>query len=106
MNDADYLARLHELWRERWPRDVPRTAQYPFGEIPLTEYLREWARRTPDKPAIIFYGTTLTFAELDRLSDRFAAWLRSRGAGKGDRVAVFLPGTADESTRPAAAAAP
>jgi len=91
MTESEYLTRLHALWEQNWPTEVPRTARYPFGERPLTEYLREWARRTPAKPALIFYGTELSFAELDRLSDRFASWLCARGAKKGDRVAVFLP---------------
>src|SRR5215475_6980244 len=91
MTESEYLTRLHALWEQNWPTEVPRTARYPFGERPLTEYLREWARRTPAKPALIFYGTELSFAELDRLSDRFASWLCARDAKKGDRVAVFLP---------------
>lgn len=32
---------------------------------------------------------TYTYAELSRLSDRFAAYLRSRGVGRGDVVACF-----------------
>jgi acyl-CoA synthetase (AMP-forming)/AMP-acid ligase II len=91
MTEAQYLARLHELWRQHWPREAPRELRYPFGERPLTDYLREWARRTPEKPALIFYGAELSYAELDRQSDRFAAWLAAHGARKGDRVAVFLP---------------
>lgn len=91
MTEARYLARLHALWGKNWPKDVPRTARYPFGEVPLTEYLRQWAGRAPGKPALIFYGAELSFGELDRLSDRFAALLAARGARKGDRVAVFLP---------------
>lgn len=91
MTEAQYLARLHELWRRHWPKDVPCEARYPFGERLLTDYLREWVRRTPEKHALIFYGAELSYAELDRQSDRFAAWLAAHGARKGDRVAVFLP---------------
>ena len=62
-----------------------------WARILLTDYLREWARRTPDKASLIYYGREVTFAELDRLSDAFAAWLHAHGVRKGDRVAVFLP---------------
>ena len=57
----------------------------------MTEYLRTWARLQPDKPAVLHYGHTLTYAELDDASDRFAALLAAHGIVPGDRVAVFLP---------------
>ncbi|KAG4080873.1 hypothetical protein HA402_010044 [Bradysia odoriphaga] len=36
-------------------------------------------------------GTTLSYAQLDASSRQFAAWLQSRGLGKGDRVALMMP---------------
>ena len=45
----------------------------------------------PDKPAVVHYGHTLSYAELDDASDRFAALLAAHGIQPGDRVAVFLP---------------
>lgn len=91
LNEDDYLKNLHALWSKAWPKGVARTPQYPHGEIALTEYLRAWARQRPARPAVIFYGHVLTYAELDRQSDRFAALLSAKGVSKGDRVAVFLP---------------
>lgn len=62
----------------------------------LHELLRENAARFPDKPAAIFPEGRIGFADLDRRSDRVAAWLAARGIGKGDRVAMLadnaLPG--------------
>ncbi|HZF83472.1 MAG TPA: AMP-binding protein [Burkholderiaceae bacterium] len=63
---------------------------YPFGEQPLHEYLREHARRQPGKAALVWYGREISYAELDRLSDAFAQTLHRIGVGKGDRVALFL----------------
>ena len=91
MDEAAYLARLRTLWAQRWPAGVPRQPHYPFGEIPLTGYLRRWAAAQPDKAALIFYGAVLSYGELDRLSDVFAALLAQHGVRRGDRVAVFLP---------------
>ncbi len=91
MDEAAYLDQLRVLWRQHWPTGVSATPHYPFGEIPLTEYLRRWASVQPDKPAIVFYGTTISYRELDRLSDAFASLLAERGVSAGDRVAVFLP---------------
>ncbi|MBW2090588.1 MAG: AMP-binding protein [Deltaproteobacteria bacterium] len=91
MNEQEYLDRLDKLWEKNWPAHLPREPLYPFGEILLTDYLREWARQTPDKPCLIYYGTEITFKQLNDLSDRFAAFLAAKGLRKGDRVAVFLP---------------
>ena len=91
MDEAAYLERLHTLWRQHWPVGVPEQPHYPFGEVPLTDYLRRWAGLQPDKAAIVFYGTVISYAELDRLSDAFASLLAQHGVGQGDRVAVFLP---------------
>ncbi|MGC5328551.1 AMP-binding protein [Brevibacillus sp. SYSU BS000544] len=57
---------------------------------PLHELLRFHARTTPDKIAVIYYGRTISYQELDELSDRFAHFLLQRGLGKGDRVALFM----------------
>ncbi len=91
MNETDYLARLSELRAQRWPTGVPKQPSYPFGEQPMSEYLRRWARTLPEKPAIEFYGHTITFAELDEQSERFANVLHGLGIAPGDRVAVFMP---------------
>lgn len=86
-----YLAHLAALRAQHWPAGVPREIHYPLGQRPVSEYLRERARLQPDKPVVIFYGRALAFAELDELSDRFAALLSARGVQRGDRVAVFMP---------------
>jgi long-chain acyl-CoA synthetase len=91
MDEAAILSTLHALSERNWPPTVPRTPQYPLGEIPLSDCLREWARRQPDVPAVVFYGAETSYAELDRLSDRFAALIAQHGAKAGDRIAVFLP---------------
>ncbi len=91
LDEKDYLATLRGLWDKAWPRGMPRSPNYLHGEVPLTEYLRAWAKRSPERPAVIFYGHVTTYADLDRQSDRFAALLEAKGVRKGDRVAVFLP---------------
>ena len=68
---------------------VPQ-ADYRLGERPLHEYLREHARRQPDKAAYHWYGNAITYAALDRMSDALAAKLAGLGVAKGDRVALFL----------------
>lgn len=65
----------------------------------LYEWLKANARRFGDKPAAIFSGAAapddrLTFAELDHRSDQVAAFLRSRGVGPRDRVALLYDNSA------------
>lgn len=91
MDEATYLNRLRALWQKNWPAHLARQPVYPLGEMPLTDYLRERARLTPDKPCLIYYGAELTFGRLDELSNRFAHLLAAQGLERGDRVAVFLP---------------
>ncbi|PLC52652.1 AMP-dependent synthetase [Pollutimonas nitritireducens] len=61
-----------------------------MDDIPLHEYLRLHARTTPDKTAIVWYGYEMSYAELDRLSDNCAAFLRGLGVRRGEPVALFM----------------
>ena len=91
MNPVAYLDQLAALQAAAWPAAVPRSATYPHGQQPLSEYLRAWARLQPDSVALDFYGHSLSYAELDQQSDRCAALLTELGVRPGDRVAVFMP---------------
>lgn len=70
-----------------WPPLVPRT---PEVEKPIFEYIRDWAAMTPANIALRFYGTDLTYRELEEEINRFAQGLLELGLKKGDRVALFM----------------
>lgn len=54
--------------------------------------LEQAMTRYADKPAFRCFGQTLTYADVNRLSRDFAAFLQTTlGVRKGDRVAVMLP---------------
>jgi long-chain acyl-CoA synthetase len=84
-------------WLKHYDPGVPRTLVYPA--VPLHQFLTDAAARHPRATATIFGAVvghrlvegSLTYAELDRLADRFAAGLQTLGVRKGDRVAVLLP---------------
>lgn len=78
-------ARPHEAI---WPRRLPRALVLP--ETTLWFNLEVSARRWPDKPAYLFLGRPLAFAELEAQAEALAGWLQARGVAKGDRVAVFM----------------
>ncbi|WP_017595993.1 AMP-binding protein [Nocardiopsis potens] len=66
-------------------------AEPPLAELSLADLVRRAARRWPDRTAWTFdeTGRDLTFAEVDRLTDAFAAFLAEAGARPGDRVALM-----------------
>lgn len=77
-------------WLKLYDEGVPQSLE-PYPEHPVYEFLEKSARDFPGKPAVIFQNNTLSYAELNELSDRLAAVLAGIGVKKGDRVAVYLP---------------
>ena len=69
---------------------TPPAALPSRPQQPLHAYLRANARERPDHPACIWYGSAMSWAELDRASDAFGARLQALGVGKGDPVVLFL----------------
>ena len=57
----------------------------------LAVLLRESARRAPAKTAVILGDATLSYGQLDELSDRVAANLAAAGLTPGDMVGLQLP---------------
>ncbi|KIN60565.1 AMP-dependent synthetase and ligase [Sulfitobacter noctilucae] len=86
-----YLADMKARQLASWPEGLSREIAYPLGERPLSEHLSHWAQTRPDAPSIFFYGSEVSWAELNAQANRFAALLAARGLRKGDRVAVFMP---------------
>ncbi len=81
---------MEKIWMKHWPPDMAKEVTLTEGKIPIFEYLRINAKRTPDKPAIINYGREISYKELDESSDQFANYLLDLGLQKGDRVGLFL----------------
>jgi len=81
---------MDKIWLKSYPAGVP-------AEIDLNEYaslndlFAQSCRKFRDLPAFRNLGATITYAELDRLSRHFAAWLESLGLAKGSRVALMMP---------------
>ena len=57
----------------------------------LAVMLRESARRSPAKTAVILGDARLSYAQVDELSDKLAANLTAAGLAPGDRVGLQLP---------------
>jgi long-chain acyl-CoA synthetase len=64
----------------------------PHAHRSVLDMLEGAMQRFADRPAFRCFGRTLTYADIDRLSRDFAAYLQGRlGVKKGDRIAVMLP---------------
>ena len=71
-----------------WPKGVPRTLSLPH--VPLTHYVQVAAERYPNKPAVIFCGSTLSYAALHARAEALAGYLAQRlGVQRGDRVLLM-----------------
>jgi fatty-acyl-CoA synthase len=71
-----------------WPKGVPRALSLP--QVPLTHYVQVAAERYPHKPAVIFCGSTLTYAALHARVEALAGYLTQRlGVQRGDRVLLM-----------------
>jgi long-chain acyl-CoA synthetase len=76
-------------WTKFYEAGVPPTLQYPATT--LGSILAGTAAKFPDHTALLFFGKKISYAELDRLANRFAKALARLGVRKGDRVALMLP---------------
>ncbi|HUI13103.1 MAG TPA: AMP-binding protein [Xanthobacteraceae bacterium] len=61
----------------------------------IDQILPGTAERLPDKTALIFGERTLTYRELERLSNQAANGLKALGVAKGDRVTLFAPNSVE-----------
>ena len=71
-----------------WPKRVPRTITPP--QTPLWDNLAISAKRYPGKAALVFFGSTITYAQLLQKAERLAAYLCRLGVKKGDRVVLNM----------------
>jgi long-chain acyl-CoA synthetase len=81
---------MHERpWWIHYPEGVPK--ELPLSPETLTAMLSRSAQRFGRRPALYFFGKTLSYQECHALVERFACGLAALGIRKGDRVALCLP---------------
>ena len=82
---------LERPWLAEYPPGVP--AQIDVEEYPsIVSVLDNAITKYRDRPAFSNLGRTLTYADVDKLSAQFAAYLLGElKLKKGDRVAIMMP---------------
>lgn len=82
---------MDRVWAKNYPEGVPtdiNADHYASLLEVFDESIKDYAERT----AYINMGKSITYAELDQLSLKFAAYLQQQlGLKKGDAVAVMMP---------------
>ncbi len=77
-------------WLKSYPKDMPAE----IGALPyksIGEFLVGACKQFAGRPAFVCMGKSITYAELERLSAAFGAYLQARGLEKGARVALMMP---------------
>jgi long-chain acyl-CoA synthetase len=77
-------------WLKSYDEGVPHSLQ-PYPEMTLVDYVDKAARENPAADMLIFKKRHMSYAEVNKLSDEFAAALHGLGIKKGDRVALVMP---------------
>ncbi|MDZ4854219.1 MAG: long-chain fatty acid--CoA ligase [Nitrospirota bacterium] len=76
-------------WFVHYPEGSPHTLSIPPET--LVAMLSRSAQRFSRRPALYFFGKTISYRECHALVERFACNLVALGIRKGDRVALCLP---------------
>lgn len=77
-------------WLSSYPEGVPAEVNVSAYSS-LLALMQDSFKQFGDRPAFHFMGRDLSYAQLDRLSQVFGAYLQSLGLATGDRVAIMLP---------------
>ncbi len=82
---------MDKPWLSSYPAGVPaELPQPPYTSV--LDMINDCLQRYAERPAYTNMGTTLSYRDLDRSSNEFAAYLqKTLGMMKGQRVAIMLP---------------
>jgi long-chain acyl-CoA synthetase len=79
----------HRPWLKSYGQHTPHTV--PIPRQPLHKFLEAAADNVPKRTATVFYGSKLTYQQLEWHANQFAHALHGLGIGPGERVMIVLP---------------
>ncbi|AZO09956.1 MULTISPECIES: long-chain fatty acid--CoA ligase [unclassified Mesorhizobium] len=77
-------------WLKNYPKNMPAEIG-PLSHNSIGDFLVAACRQFAGQPAFVCMGKSVSYAELERLSAAFGAYLQSKGLEKGARVALMMP---------------
>ncbi|MDX8483420.1 alpha/beta fold hydrolase [Mesorhizobium sp. VK24D] len=72
------------------PASIQHGEIFPYTNLTLHEQFRKQAALTPDSPAIVSEAATITYCELDDLSEILSRHLLGHGQSRGSRVGILM----------------
>ncbi|WJG08206.1 long-chain-fatty-acid--CoA ligase FadD [Aliiglaciecola sp. LCG003] len=81
---------MEKIWLEHYDSRVPAEID-PDHYSSVVDIFEQSVSKYANNTAFINFGHSINFAELDRLSKQFAAYLQNAGLQKGDPVAIMMP---------------
>ena len=83
---------MEKIWLSRYPEGVPAEIGQEAGFNSLVDVFEDGFGRFAGRPAYCNMGITVTYAQVDRMSHAFAAYLQEDlGLEKGSRIALMMP---------------
>jgi len=80
---------MEKIWVGSYAEGVPESVN--FRDITLHEGLTRTAAQFPENAALIFFGKSINYRDLNVMVSRFASALQGMGVKPGDKVALVLP---------------
>jgi long-chain acyl-CoA synthetase len=80
---------MERPWHKFYAKGIPPHLEYE--RTPMAQALARTARELPDKTALIFVDSKITYRQLDDMANRFANALIDMGVKPGDKVAMLMP---------------
>jgi long-chain acyl-CoA synthetase len=81
---------MEKCWLKHYDRGVAHTLK-PYPETTLVDVMSVAAKEKSAHPALFFKGGSLSYAQVELLSNTLAVALIKLGIQKGDRVVLMLP---------------
>ncbi|WP_321800878.1 long-chain fatty acid--CoA ligase [Caballeronia sp. J97] len=81
---------MEKPWLKSYPAGVPADIDASAYRS-VSELLEDSFRANRDRRAFVCMGQSITYAELDSMSRKLAAWFQKRGMKPGARVALMMP---------------
>jgi len=76
-------------WIANYSKETPATI--PVPRQPVDKFLESAADWRPKRKALIFFGQSMTYRQLNNAANRFANIIRELGLQPGERVMIVLP---------------
>ena len=81
---------MEKFWLKHYPPGVPAEVDVDQYSS-LVQLMEEGFTKYAQRNAYAYMDRLFTFAEIDRYSVAFGAWLQARGIARGARVAIMMP---------------